>query len=139
VPRVAALVLKIYLLSLLRRPRGGAILARAVVRLFCTQKPTRRVHDMWACTAGRTAPTPRGGGGSYKTSCAMEGAAAFLDGLVLTPVGGRRRGPLRTCRGGRRRWQVVGAEVAAVVGAMVVASTREPLGASYQRDPAGPE
>jgi hypothetical protein len=25
------------------------------------------------------------------------GGAAFLDGLVLTPVGGRERGPLRTC------------------------------------------
>jgi hypothetical protein len=51
------------------------------------------------CAAGRTASdTARG---SYKTSYAMEGAAAFLDGLVLTPVGGRGRGPLRTCRGGR--------------------------------------
>jgi hypothetical protein len=48
VPRVAALVLRIYLLSLLRRPRGGAVLARAAVRLFCTQKPVRRVHVMWA-------------------------------------------------------------------------------------------
>jgi hypothetical protein len=48
VPRVAALVLKIYLLSLLRRPRGGAVLARAAVRLFCTQKSARRVHVMWA-------------------------------------------------------------------------------------------
>jgi hypothetical protein len=48
VPRVAALVLKIYLLSLLRRPRGGAVLARVAVRLFCTQKPARRVYDMWA-------------------------------------------------------------------------------------------
>jgi hypothetical protein len=51
--------------------------------------------------ADRTAPTPPGG--SYKTSYAVEGAAAFLDGLVLTPVGGRGRGPLRTCRGGRCR------------------------------------
>jgi hypothetical protein len=48
VPRVAALVLKIYLLSLLRRPRGGTVLARVAVRLFCTQKPARRVYDMWA-------------------------------------------------------------------------------------------
>jgi hypothetical protein len=48
VPRVDALVLKIYLPSLLRRPRGDAVLARAAVRLFCTQKPARRVHDMWA-------------------------------------------------------------------------------------------
>jgi hypothetical protein len=48
VPRVAALVLKIYLLSLLRRPRGDAVLARAAVRLFYTQKLARRVHVMWA-------------------------------------------------------------------------------------------
>jgi hypothetical protein len=48
VPRVAALVLKNYLLSLLQRPRGGAVLARVVVRLFCTQKPVHRVYDTWA-------------------------------------------------------------------------------------------
>jgi hypothetical protein len=39
----------------------------------------------------------------------------------------------------RRRWQVIGAEVAAAVGAEVVASAGELLGASYQRDPAGAE
>jgi hypothetical protein len=40
-----------------------------------------------------TAPTlPRG---SYKTSYAVEVVVASLDGLVLTPVGGRGRGPLR--------------------------------------------
>jgi hypothetical protein len=48
VPQVAALVLKIYLLSLLRRPPGGTVLARAAVRLSCTQEPARRVYDMWA-------------------------------------------------------------------------------------------
>jgi hypothetical protein len=48
VPRVAALVLKIYLLGLLRRPRGGVVMARAAVRLLCTQVPTPKVHDMWA-------------------------------------------------------------------------------------------
>jgi hypothetical protein len=48
VPRVAALFLKIYLLGLLQRPRGGAALARVAVRLFCTQKPVGRVYDMWA-------------------------------------------------------------------------------------------
>jgi hypothetical protein len=35
---------------------------------------------------GRTVPTPSGG--SYKTSYAVEVAAAFLDGLVLTPKEG---------------------------------------------------
>ena len=34
-------------------------------------------------------------------------------------------------RGSHRRWRAVGAEVAAVVGAEVVASAGEPLGASY--------
>jgi hypothetical protein len=45
------------------------------------------------CVADHAAPTPPGG--SYKTSYAVEVAAAFLDGLVLAPVGGRGRGPLR--------------------------------------------
>jgi hypothetical protein len=48
VPRVAALVLKICLLCLLRRPRGGAVLARAAVQLSYTQEPARRVYNMWA-------------------------------------------------------------------------------------------
>jgi hypothetical protein len=48
VPRVTASVLKIYLLSLLRRPRGGAVLARSAVRLSYTQKSARRAYDMWA-------------------------------------------------------------------------------------------
>jgi hypothetical protein len=37
VPRVAALVLKTYLFSLPRRPRGDVVLARAAVRFFRTQ------------------------------------------------------------------------------------------------------
>jgi hypothetical protein len=53
----------------------------------------RRIHGV-PCAAGRTAPTPPEG--SYKTSYAVEVAAAFLDGLVLTHIGGRGRGPLRT-------------------------------------------
>jgi hypothetical protein len=36
------------------------------------------------CATGRTAPTPSGG--SYKTSYVVGVAAAFLDGLVLTPM-----------------------------------------------------
>jgi hypothetical protein len=43
----AALVLKIHLLSLLRWPRGGAVLARAAV-LLCTQEPTPKEDDSWA-------------------------------------------------------------------------------------------
>jgi hypothetical protein len=73
VPRVAALVLKIYHLSLLRRPQGGTVLARAAVRLFCTQKPVHRVHDTWAW-----APMPEVGPpvaakprGRLNAACAM--------------------------------------------------------------------
>jgi hypothetical protein len=44
----AALVLKIHLLCPLRRPRGGAVLARAVVRLLCTQEPAPKEDDSWA-------------------------------------------------------------------------------------------
>jgi hypothetical protein len=40
--------LKIYLLSLLRRSRGGTVLARAAVQLSCTQELARRVYDTWA-------------------------------------------------------------------------------------------
>jgi hypothetical protein len=44
----AALVFKIHLLSLLRRPRGGVVLARAAVRLICTQEPAPKEDDPWA-------------------------------------------------------------------------------------------
>jgi hypothetical protein len=65
------------------RPPHGRWSRRAQVRR------TRSVP----CTAGHAVPTPPGG--PYKTSYVVEVAAAFLDGLVLTPVGGRGRGPLR--------------------------------------------
>jgi hypothetical protein len=52
----------------------------------------RHIHG-FSLAAGRTVPTPSGG--SYKASYTVGVAAAFLDGLVLTPVGGRERGPLR--------------------------------------------
>jgi hypothetical protein len=42
-------------------------------------------------------------------------------------------------RGSRRRWQAVGEEVVATVGAEVVAFAGERLGASYPRDPTGVE
>jgi hypothetical protein len=42
-------------------------------------------------------------------------------------------------RGSHRRWRAFDAKVAAAVGAEVVASAGEPLGASCQRDPAGVE
>jgi hypothetical protein len=61
-------------------------------RSRCAQ--VRRIRGV-PCATDRTAPTLPGG--SYKTSYAVEVAVAFLDGLVLTPVEGRGRGPLRTC------------------------------------------
>jgi hypothetical protein len=82
----------------------------------------RHLRDV-PCTAGRTAPTLSGG--SYKMLYAMEVVATFLDGLVLTPVGGRGRGPLRTHCGGRRCQQATGAKVATVAGEPLV--QRQPL------------
>jgi hypothetical protein len=52
------------------------------------------LHLWRFCATGGTALTPPKG--SYKTSYATEVAVAFLDGLVLTPVGGRGRGPFCT-------------------------------------------
>jgi hypothetical protein len=42
------LVLKIHPFCLLRRPRGGAVLARAAIRLLCTQEPAPKEDDSWA-------------------------------------------------------------------------------------------
>jgi hypothetical protein len=75
--------------------------ARATVA-SCASLP----HPWLPLPAGRT-------GGPYKTSYAAAVAAAFLDGLVLTPVGRYRsenpfvRAEAATahrCRGGHRRW-----------------------------------
>jgi hypothetical protein len=44
----AALILKIHLLCLLLWPRGDTVLARAAVRLLCTQEPAPREDDSWA-------------------------------------------------------------------------------------------
>jgi hypothetical protein len=52
----AALVLKNHLLCLLRRPQGGAVLARAAIQLFCTQELTPKEYDSWA-----RAPTSKTG------------------------------------------------------------------------------
>jgi hypothetical protein len=79
-------------------------------------------------TVGHAAPAPPEE--SYKTSYAVEVATPCLDGLVLTPVGGRGRGPPR---------HGAHAEVVATAGAEVVAAAGKPLGASFQRDPAGAE
>jgi hypothetical protein len=47
-PRYRCIGLKNYLLYLLWRPQGGAVLARAAVHSFCTQKPTPREYGSWA-------------------------------------------------------------------------------------------
>jgi hypothetical protein len=65
------------------RPPRGRWSHRAQVRRICSVP----------CVAGHAASTPPGG--LYKTSYAVEVAAMFLDGLVVTPVGGQGRGPLR--------------------------------------------
>jgi hypothetical protein len=70
--------------------RGCPSIARATVA------PCAGLPHPW-----RTAPTPPRG--SYKTSHATEVAVVFLDGLVLTAMGGRGRGPFCTRSGGRRR------------------------------------
>jgi hypothetical protein len=44
----SALALKIHIFYLLLRPRGDARLARAAVRLLCTQEPAPREDDSWA-------------------------------------------------------------------------------------------
>jgi hypothetical protein len=84
----------------------------------------RRIRGV-PCAADCTAPTPPWG--SYKTSYTVEVVAAFLDGLVLTPVGGRGRGPLRTRWGGLRRRQATGAKVAAAAGEPLVQRWPPPL------------
>jgi hypothetical protein len=61
-------------------------------------------------------------GGSYKTSYAAVVAAAFLDGLVLTPVG---QTGARTPSCALRQSPPTGTEVAAVVDAEVVAAAGE--------------
>jgi hypothetical protein len=64
--------------------QGGAVRPPRGRRSRHTQvSRTRSV----TCTAGHVVLTPPRG--LYKTSHAMEVAATFLDGLVLTPAGGR--------------------------------------------------
>jgi hypothetical protein len=66
-----------------------------------------------ATSTASPVPPAAPGGGSYKTSCAAGAAAAFLDGLVLTPsvrMGARTSSPVL------RQPPPTGAEVAAAAG-----------------------
>jgi hypothetical protein len=65
--------------------RGCPSTARATVAP-CVGPPHPRLLLPAGCT-----------GGLYKTPYTASVVVAFLDGLVLTPVGGRERGPLRAC------------------------------------------
>jgi hypothetical protein len=90
----AALVLKIRLLSLLRRPRGGAILARAVVRLLCTQEPVPKEDDSWA-----QAPVPEIGpsiSAGAKRRTTVGGGALFTCRFTFS-THRNRRARCKTC------------------------------------------
>jgi hypothetical protein len=109
------------------RPPHGRRLRRAQVH---------RIRSV-PCAAGHVAPTPPGG--LYKTSYAVEVAVMFLDGLVLTPVWGQGRGPLRhsarivvatvASKPSAHRWslplvRLPGAEVVATAGQTTSATCR---------------
>jgi hypothetical protein len=97
----------------------------------------RRIRSV-PCAASHAVPMPPGG--LYKTLYAVEVAATFLDGLVLTPTGGQGQGPLRcgACAvvvvvAGKplaRRWPL---PLVRLPGAEVVASTGETTGVTCHR------
>jgi hypothetical protein len=93
---------------------GGDVAVRSPHGRRLRRARVRHIHG-FSRAAGRT-------GGSYKTSCAAGAAAAFLDGLVLTPS---VRTGARTSSRALRQPPSTGAEVAAVVGAGVVAAAGE--------------
>jgi hypothetical protein len=70
-------------------PFGWGVAVRLLHGRRSRRARVRHIHD-FSYTAGRT-------GGAYKTSYAVGVMAVFLDGLVLTPMGGQERGPLRAC------------------------------------------
>jgi hypothetical protein len=90
------------------RPPHGRRLCRAQVG---------HIHGFSRAT-GRT-------GGTYKTSYAAGAAASFLEGLVLTPAVKTRARTSPRARVATIRSYGTGAQVAAVVGAEVVAATGE--------------
>jgi hypothetical protein len=91
----AALVLKIHLLCLLWWPRGGTVLARAAVRLLCTQKPAPKEDDSWA-----QAPVSET---RLLVSAEVKRCTTVGGGVLLT-----RRFAFSTHRGQRPRVRLVG-------------------------------
>jgi hypothetical protein len=94
----------------------------------------RRIRSV-PCAASHAAPTPPG-----VLSYTVEVAATFLDGFVLTPVGGHGRGPL--CHGARAVVAAVAGKPSAhrgslplvrLPGAEVVASASETTSATCRR------
>jgi hypothetical protein len=73
-------------------------------------------------------------GETVSATCRWTSGSLALMASLSPPVGRRGRGPFRSGVHAEMivvAWRVVGAEVAATVGADVVASAGEPLGASY--------
>jgi hypothetical protein len=95
-------------------PFGWGVAARPPHGRRSRRAQVRHIHD-FSRAGGRT-------GGPYKTSYAARAAAAFLDGLVLTPA---VRTGARTSSRVLRQPLPTGAEVPAVVGAEVVATGGE--------------
>jgi hypothetical protein len=95
-------------------PFGWGVAARPPHGRRSRRAQVRRIHG-FSRAGGRT-------GGPYKTSYAAGAAAAFLDGLVLTPA---VRTGARTSSRVLRQPPPTGVEVAAVVGAEVVATAGE--------------
>jgi hypothetical protein len=95
-------------------PFGWNMAVRPPHGRWSRRAQVRHIHG-FSRAAGRTR-------GSYKTSCAVGAAAAFLDGLVLTPS---VRTGARTYSRVLRHPPPTGAEVTAVIGVEVVATTGE--------------
>jgi hypothetical protein len=71
---------------------------------------------------------------TVSATCRRTSGSLALMASLSPPIGRRGRGPFRSDVHAEMiaaAWRVVGAEVAATVGAGVVASAGEPLGASY--------
>jgi hypothetical protein len=81
-------------------------------------------------------------GETVSATCRRTSSSLALMASLSPPVGRRGRGPFRSGVHAEvivAAWRVIGAEVATAVGADVVTSAGEPLGASYPAAPTGVE